>query len=574
MIERLYRLDLHLQGPLLSQAAGTLAFGLDAAMQRYREEPVLNGPQIRGNLRHVLLRFKRTTDAFRPYFSDWFPNEPELGTTWRSTLDFDLFWRPNCVPDKDGTRTRIKIDSATGKVEKGALQVLEDPFPSGSSVTFSGNIHARFADEKERACSEKWIDKALQWLDAIGSQKGVGYGRLMGHKLATINVVPSDNPELPGDTQRFGVRLQIDRPFCIGRQKSRLDNRIVSSSTIPGEVIKGVLARQLAQRQDLKDDQLSTALQQQLAFDQLVINHAKPMAEQAGDRPGAIPLNLANIGERWHRYTTEDPKQIEWKQAPEFQPDWKPGQWQEAAKHLGLDDRQPERLLLVRTAIEEGQNISKQSALFSLECIEPQGFEWAADIDLSKVAESARPRVIKNLQTMLNQGLDGIGKTRARARVKIADKPFSDTNPPPATATGLWQVTLQTPARLLPFKLTLSGINDAATLHKLYQDYWDKVSGRTLKLLTYFAQQEMAGGDDFNHRFRKPKPYAPEWLTRSGSVFILQAEPPDRETACRKLREWLRSNLPAWEDESEKADWRTTVHIPQHGYGEITVEAL
>jgi len=204
MIERLYRLDLHLQGPLLSQAAGTLAFGLDAAMQRYREEPVLNGPQIRGNLRHVLLRFKRTTDAFRPYFSDWFPNEPELGTTWRSTLDFDLFWRPNCVPDKDGTRTRIKIDSATGKVEKGALQVLEDPFPSGSSVTFSGNIHARFADEKERACFEKWIDKALQWLDAIGSQKGVGYGRLMGHKLATISKVPSPAiyPQTPARQQR------------------------------------------------------------------------------------------------------------------------------------------------------------------------------------------------------------------------------------------------------------------------------------------------------------------------------------------------------------------------------------
>lgn len=579
MIEQHYQLKLCLQGPILSQASGTLAFGVDTAMQRFRDEPVLNGPQIRGNLRHLLHMFEKDTEDFKAYMPKWFPGQQDDDyATRRSTLDFDLFWKPECIPGKSGVRTRIEIEPKTGKVRKGALQVIEDIFPSGNDITFTGKIHARFCDKDERQCFEKWINKALEWLDAIGSLKGVGYGRLVNHQLFAINAPQPPNPVLASDTVRFGIRLRLDRPFCIGRQNSRQDNRIVSSDDIPGEVIKGVLAREMAQQHGLEmgGTSLSNKLRQELSFDELIITHAKPVDKNSRQRPRPIPLNLAETKRGWRCFTTEEPEIISWQQAPSFQPDWKNEQWREAKKYLGLNPLQPDRLLLVRTAIEEGKNIAKESALFSLECVDPGGFEWCGDIDLSNVDKASLPTVIENLQTLLDNGLSSIGKTRARADVTIC-QPLTGMDTASQTGTH-WQIILQTPARLLPLALPIKGSNGDDTLHQLYSKYWHKESGGKLKLLKYFAQQEMSGGDYFNHHFRKTqnpaRHYKPEWLTTAGSVFILQAESGQEQGAQEKLQTWLHQNLPAWEDDNEEANWQTTVHIPQHGYGEISVGAI
>jgi len=591
MIKQSYQLVLHLQGPILSQASGTLVFGVDAAMQRYREKPVLNGTQIRGNLRHVLLYFKNKLPESEHktrlinYLKNWFPDEPQNKEdntpnydTHRSTLDFDLFWHTQCaIKSTEKTRTRIQIDADKGKVKEGALQVVEDLFPSGSRVAFSGRIHARFFSKDEQHQFEAWMAKALQWLGAVGSQKGVGYGRLLDHEFRSVTQSSSPNPIMLSDNDtRFGIRLHLDRPFCIGRQRSKEDNRIVSHTDIPGQIIKGVIAQQIKERDGINDpNALSTLLDETFAFNDLTFTHAKPVEKPSLSRPQAIPLNLAKTDKQWQQYTTEDPLNMNWHEMPSFQPDWKAQDWDNAEKFMKSPSTKPDRYLLVRTAIEPGKNAAKKHALFSLECVDNHGFDWCADVDLSKIKPNMRPTVINNLRILMNDGLHGIGKTRARAMISITS-PFSSLAPLDEKATQ-WQITLQTATRMLPFEIQVPSINGQDKLREYYEKYWHEASNGELTLLNYFAQQKMVGNDYFHHHFRKAnnKSYAPEWLTTAGSVFILQSKPDSEGKKAReRLNEWQQSNLPAWESDSDKAHWKSTVHIPQHGYGEITVKAI
>ena len=568
MIECRHDLTLVLQGPILSQASGALRFGLDLAMQRYHGRPVLNGSQIRGNIRHILRKFDARLAGGIAHLERWFPDEDASFGDRRSPIVFDMFWAA-LAPPRDGLRTRIAIESETGKVRKGALAIAEDLYPSGSCVPFHGIIHGRFQDEAEADGFARWLDKALQWLAAVGAQKGVGYGRLLWHELNISQVVlPAVVPALPAGTQRLRLELTLDRPFCIGRQVSKEDNRIVSSTEIPGQVLKGVLARRLAEQTGKAGTALSEELQNRLCFDQLVVNHARP-APCGGDPAPAMPLNLAKVKNRWRSFTSPEPPD-DLPEAPAFQPDWKGPDWADAARHLGIGAARPQRHLLVRTAIDETTGAAAESQLFSLECVDPPGFTWVAEIDLDGVAESRRAEVLEELQALLAPGLDSIGKTRARAQVRLGA-----AAPPALEEKGnRWQLTLQSAARLLPLDFCPTGIDAWEEMREAYQCYWRHQSGGSLEMTAHFARQRLAGGDYYHHHFRKGKNYVPELLTERGSVFILQAAPGREEEARDWLGQWLRCNLPAWQGEGEPANWRSTDHIPENGYGEIAVQVL
>ena len=577
MIERRHDLTLILQGPILSQASGAMRFGLDMAMQRYRGQPVLNGSQIRGNIRHVLRKFDARLGASdKPGLSEhlkrWFPDEDKKNfTDQRSPLVFDMFWISLARHPKSGIRTRIAIESGTGKVQKGALAIAEDLYPSGSCVPFHGVIHGRFKDDSEADAFAGWLDKALQWLAAIGAQKGVGYGRLLWHELQVGLQVAAAAPAPPSATTgRLRLRLALDRPFCIGRQVSREHNRIVSSTGIPGHIIKGVLARRLGEQSQKTGAELSNELQTKLDFDRLVVNHARPLPCGEEALAPVIPLNLARVKDEWRSFTSPEPP-ADLPEAPAFQPDWKREDWQAAARHLGINAAEPERHLLVRTAIDERTGAAKESQLFSLECMEPAGFTWVADIDLAGVEKNRRDEVIKELQSLLAPGLDSIGKTRARAQVRMA------AVAPPAledSEVSRWQITLQTPARMLPLGFCPPGINGYEAMCKAYAKYWRTQSAGSLEMTAHFARQRLAGGEYYYHHFRTENNYTTELLTEPGSVFILQAAQGKEDDARAWLQTWLRCNLPAWQNQAEPANWETTVHIPEHGYGEIRVQAL
>lgn len=615
-IDASYRLDLQLQAPILTQASGTLRFGTDTAMQVYRGHPVLNGSLIRGNLRHMLHQFAEhlTPDRrtqLQGYIQRWF-GPPSSGAdnndgyqTNRACLRFDLFWtleQPRKY-DPHGQRTRIKIEAATGKVEDGALQALEDWFPVGSQPRFQGCIHADFDTEREQADFERWIKKALTAIPALGSLKGIGFGRLQRGELVVqpLDAAEEHDPttaylkKLPEDVTRFTLSLLPDRPFCIGKPRTQDSNRIVSTPHIPGTVLKAVLA------ESFKRDGIAL----DGTFNQIQFNHAWPVPEPGTDRPAPIPLSLAFYKTERGEKETEHPIDVDvaelaeplagppgcpnWQETihqqlhevvPAFQPDWKDKQWEHANQRYPATT--PARLLMVRTEITAGDNISKESRLFSIECtdtVDSKGHKlvWNTTVDVSRIPEDQRQSAIERILRAVSKGLHNVGKTKASLQLTAV-------SPPPAQArTHVDQLrdqlqvgqtvilTLASEARLLPLNLEqqlpeATGSQEA--LKALYQQYW----GDGLKLKHFYAQQTRAGGEYYFRRFQQKQgitEYYPEWLTVRGSVFVLEIR---NEAAIKQLLRWQQQGLPACHPQDSvllEPYWKNTSFLPENGFGEI-----
>jgi len=260
--------------------------------------------------------------------------------------------------------------------------------------------------------------------------------------------------------------------------------------------------------------------------------------------------------------------------APTFQPDWKDADREEAERQFGHAPERPEHLLLVRTAIDRQRGYSEESKLFAPECTDVPGYVWCADIDLNDVHpndENARREVTENLLDLLAGGLPDLGKTRARARVEVRERPFFDTSVAPEPLDDIepgkdtWIVLLRTAARLLPARLEEKRIpptGGADDLLSAYGDYWKRALDDRLALRHYYAQQEMVGGPYYWRHFRAREDYRPEWLTLAGSVFVLQSASADRKAVQHHLTHWLQGGLPKAEDRHQD-DWRGNPYLGQ-----------
>jgi hypothetical protein len=611
MIRLDYRLTLTLQAPLLSHAAGALTLGLDAALQRYHGHIVLNGSLIRGNLRQLLeamvqaLSGEPAGSLLQADLETWLGlgadrNDLGLDGARRARLAFDYFWRldPESVgppPDQD-QRFRVEI-APTGTAKDGSLLVIEEPFAIGEEPVFAGFIGACFADEAERERCERWMGKALGSLTALGAYKGVGFGRVLEASLASIVPVlqtrPAPAEPLAGD--RLGLVLRLDRPFNAGLDALHQPqgNRWLHQDNIPGLVLKGVLAQAL--------DGDSSQLRERLCFDDLIVSNATPARPAAPGRRLPLPLSLAVVEDGPGHYETRDlALQSEpcllaiggRAQAPCFLPDWKDAQREAAERAFGEPELGLERLLSVRTAILPEGRVSAEGQLFALECTDPWGHVWCSDLDLDSVPESDRPRVCDNLVELLAPGLENIGKTKARARVRLVPGGLRAIPNPaqilaiapdgrdraagePLTAQDRFIVLLCSPARLLPARWEsdrrVPATNGHRQLHALYDDYWRHASDGRLGLGHHFAQQDLIGGTFYWKHYRGGDDgYRPEWLTVPGSVFALAPLQLDLPVIQALLHRWLRRGLPPAPDRDRPdEDWRSDPFIPQNGFGEV-----
>ncbi len=578
-----FQLDLIFSGPLISQAAGTLKFGVDTAMQRYREKPVLNGSLIKGNIRSTLEEFSELLEdpSLNENISRWFgakSNDPKLDSpkthdyaTERARVDFDGFWtlRTNDPITSEKQRIRIAIDEQHGKINDGSLQVIEDCFPAGGgTITFRGNLLVRFRQQQEKREFLDWLGKALDYIPAMGSFKGIGFGRLEGWKLTRIDreIKSSKKPErLPNGVTRFGLKIKIDRPFCLGRPKTPDSNRIVSANSIAGNVLKALIAREY--------DNDSKKLNKDLCFDDLIVGKALPSKESDCRRHGPLPLSLAIVKNSERKDEVKDmasvldETQIDLAQAPVFQPDWKKKDFRMADCALDRSEVDPDHYLIVRTEINRKLGISEESRLFSLECIDPYEYVWCADVELCRIPENKQAAVFEKLQAIFKQGLTGMGKTKAAIEFEVVPA-FTNLSGLSVSGGDLFIVTLLTPARLLSSELTLLGVNSHDGLKELYCSYW-KQQHPGIKLETYFAAQELAGSYYFQQKHNHSAQYRPEWLTVAGSVFVLRISDPD---ALIMLEDWQTTGLPAHSEPGRgPADWRSTPYLPEHGFGEIIV---
>jgi len=581
-----YQLKLTFEGPLLSQATGTMALGLDVEMQKSDSKPALNGSLIRGNIRHALTEFAPLMEKcnLSHDINRWFGDQSndEGYEPQRSNVDFDFFWRLDDaykLPELIGQRTRIEINRESGSVNEGSLQVIEDCFPTGSdNPTFSGKITLHFQHQAEKKRFKKWLKKALEFIPAMGSFKGVGFGRLVSAELEEINNTQLSNSTQPEDHTHFGIRLKLDRPFCIGKPRTSDSNQIISEEMITGNLIKALIAR--------KYQNSSDKLKEELSFDQLIITHALPTDRETLQRKHSIPLSLAVL---YHDQTKEaevidmamSPAITKWQHVPSFAPDWKEADYEKINDFIKPPEIRPERLLTLRTEINAASDVSEESRLFSQECIDPSKYDWCADVNLCNIPEKKRAAVFKELQNIFNQGLSGIGKTKAHAKVTLCKTAFIQKSA--ALKPGKYIITLTTEARMLPPDLRMQGTNSAQDLKDQYQKYWaTALSGQQdsgtqknegIQLIDYYAQQTLTS--TYYHKQRHnpdQEKYYPEWLTNAGSVFVLEI---NNKKALEKLETFSHAGLKAHaEAGGAAATWKTTPYLPEHGYGEIQVKAM
>ncbi len=620
MLDYYYTLTLTLQTPVLTQSLGAMGFGYDMVMLKDGEVPVLPGSLMRGNLREILERFADILDHNEQAKTDhrankkitqteinrWFGPKPpvkdqaEVFLQTRAAFNFDYYWRCQAFAQSSIPRNRITLNSATGTVEQGALVVIDAACSADRSLAFAGKIRACFdrADEAEKA--RQWLEKAVSYLSALGSLKGVGYGKVLAVKVECESVTPPDPARISGTPTRIGVRLTLDRPFCLAKPRAPESNLFESEESISGGAIKAVLAQGLDE-----------ANKRDLCFNELVFTHALPSRDDVLDRRRVLPLSLAWIGDAWidsenPQLTDEQPKpnkenfadlallpnddadfvNTRTAQAAKFQIDWKPKEW-EAAHQLVEALPKCKRHIAVHTAIDRQTSQSEENKLFSLDCIEPQGRCWCMDIELGGITRAEeRPKALNKLLKALARPLVGLGKTKAIATVAVQTRAFlHESELQPIDGKTCFVVTLQTPAVLFDDAQAqaIPASGDMDKLRECYEAYWSKVSGKSLQLLLFFAAQQREGGQFVWHHYLKKKPspsergvgegetYRPFWLTKPGSVFVLEAIEGKLDEAKELLRNWRSLGLPQPDNKPSHGQWQHNPYIRENGYGEIRV---
>lgn len=619
-----FNITLNLAAPFLSHKAGAQQFGYDMSMLRdANNHPVFPGSLIRGNLLHTLKYFQKQLDQNTPeykqlktliaYFgepsasrnahettltsyslslrkrvgergltthaiSTTLPNNQTAAESSnkpiRAALNFSYYWTLSeellkQLSTEQQPRYRIGIDEMTGTTVKGNVQIIEALFASGrDNIAFSGNITAQLS-ATEAEIFNRWLNKALKHLTAIGALKGTGFGRIKTAQSTCLPITANPANIQLNDTNRIGVCLKLDRPFCIARPHGQNSNRFISEDFIPGNAIIGAMAQQypdLTQGQDW--------------FNKIRISHAFATSRDKPQRPAALPLSLAFYGEQLIDLAmSPNPEKIVLitkdgtTSAPAFQPDWKDSDFAQAKTLCQQLPTSHERHLIVRTAIDEASNQAKDEALFSLECIEPKQDVWCTDINLSALSAAEKHSAITTFKQIMAYRLRGIGKTKATAELIICKQAFNrDTGIKPIAPDNSYIITLQTQARLFAAPNSIKATGDQEALERLYADYWHHVSGNTLSLSYYFAQQTRVGGHFYWAYYRKmARPYQPEWLTQPGSVFVLKAAKPEYvDDINALLTEWQLNGLPQAGDR-KKDNWQTNPYIRENGFGEIRV---
>ncbi len=606
MLDYYYTLTLTLQTPVLTQSLGAMGFGYDMVMLKDGEVPVLPGSLIRGNLRETLERFaeilqengqsKKAKELSLLIEGDskilgWFGPKP-LKTVQaddflqtRAAFNFDYYWRCQPFTQSSTPRNRITLNPDTGTVEQGALVVIDAACSADRSLAFAGKIRACFdrADEAEKA--RQWLEKAVSYLSALGSLKGVGYGKILAVKVECEPVMPPDPARLSGSPTRIGLRLTLDRPFCLAKPRAPESNLFESEESISGGAIKAVLACRL---------DLEKIDKEEFCLDQLVFTHALPSKADVLDRRRVLPLSLAWVGDAWAKDKPNEtiPQNLidlallpddnanfvntRTTQAAKFQIDWKPKEWKAAHQ---LVEALPgcKHHLAVHTAIDRqtGQSVEKQ--LFSLDCIEPQGMAWCMDIDLNAITQAEqRAEVLEKLLKALAHPLVGLGKTKAIATFAVQAKSFLDeAEIKPIDGTNYFIVCLQTPAVMFDDAQAqaIPACGDNNKLRECYQAYWDKVSKKSLIMLRFFAAQQREGGQFVWHHYLKKdnQNYHPFWLTEAGSVFVLESVEGKLDKAKQLLLNWRSLGLPQPDGEPSHQLWQHNPYIRENGYGEIRI---
>lgn len=599
MIKLSIDITITLKAPFLTQASSPGDLGYDMVVARHNNgTPYIPGTLITGKLRQALEELQSTisTDSdlwFKPKLEQWFgmPQNQYHGAKQLYLSDFDLSSDDMEKLNTTGTRDRITIDPARGAIEKHQIVMAENSFVAGEAYQFIGKLHCCVTSATEANSLTQHLNAGLRWMSQIGAMRTTGYGEVIDIKIVSSEkLIPSPQTIAPQEGDTFALQITPLYPFCLST-KPKSDNQFNSEVIISGASIIGCIATtwgHLCGVYNGRIDDIQDEMRPELkaAFSQIRITHAFP-CQDSNQRPVVTPLSCVTSEKSEQLYDVaelEHPCLIN-KNPPNFAINWKntdntlkeyPWPYIRLSS-WGWPTINTE--LRVRTAIDSEHLRAKESQLFAYEQVIPDNTTWLANIDFSRVDKTQQAAVKKQLISLLNEGIIGLGKTKTPASILIGEKPAtpnieSDTTPHPQNT---WIITLQTDA-LLGSPEKLRGANQQA-LQEMYEQTITDLSSGSLKLQRYFARQSLSGGEHQRHRYQKSlKLYTPWVLTEAGSVFVVTATQ-DPATAQATIEKWLQHGLPLSTetcryygiDSDENKQWQQTPYIQQNGYGEIAV---
>ena len=584
-----FEVDVHLESPFASQGLWADALGVDTPLVRdHQGRLIIPGSLLKGVLRHILTEMTRqgarqveqsdldcwfgkgSGDAFDPESQEADHFAPAPGRV----VFRDLICEAE-GSEKEAALTRVAIDPNMGSVKKGALLVVELPFPLGQEVPFKGRI-VLFGDDEQAKRFKEAVRLALEFIPSLGGMKSSGFGRVTGTPVITLTssqplAAAADTEDQTGD--RLVFDLVFEDPFLVDAELLG-QNMFQGSPIIPGGVIKGSLARML-ELAGMLDADMGAALSQ------VLFSHAFPLHQDQDRRPRAIPHTILSTGKKLYDCTN---KQTigKWKNnLAAWSPDWKASEWATARELFGWP-KPPPYHVRTRTAIDYRTHAAREAQLFSYRLINPMGYKWRFVLDRGDADSDNYARIV----SALLGGLDFVGKTAAQAECSLADDAQAgEVTAKPRDDNGkrLWRVTLQTPAALFSAnKCRRDESGRPPDLEAIYREYWQHVfkwyghDNVEFSSFSFWASQKWDGGYRARRYPEKPGRYLPYALTQPGSVFIMSLDeqtisPGDQQEVFDHL---ARRGLPLFNAGARSAPdlWKTSPYPPENGYGEVRVD--
>jgi hypothetical protein len=530
MIHR-FRLTLSVEGPFLTHAAGAGRAGLDAACARDGEGRLyIPGTLILGKLRHALNDLARwtgdtqTVALLKRLGAEGFEDN-------RGQLHIGDLTAENHSPAEDEI-VRIRKEEETGTVARGAMFVIEAPIGPREEVVFKGELRILGGPKLDDALLSR-LKKALHWIDQVGAERGVGFGRI--RKMSLVQLDPENFIQKhPPIADQLHLRLTFHDPLMVGVRLAT-DNLFVSDIVVPGSALRGAFANMMLAEKSLplgrmvRDALKGDALADE--FDSIHFSHFFPVArdERSPSRAQAIPHSWAvsDSGEWLDFSKGRDPAD----RRLSFSPDWKSGSWKKASK--ACNTVFPARRLVVRTEIDEEMKRSAETKLFAHDMVETNKHDWIGVINFSRVHSANREKVKETFAQLVAGGIAGIGKTNAFAAIEISDGVHTAMSID--NSCNRVALVLQTKACL---RDSGDGVYDADTLKRSYAVALEVGSAPDLKLVDLFVREHWAGGTFLARQMSEP--YRPLVLTEVGSVFVFECGSEGRKV----VNGWLASGIP------------------------------
>jgi hypothetical protein len=593
MLKVVLDVTISLEGPVISKSTAAGGYGIDAPMARnFKGRYYIPGTLVKGHLLQSWQELSETTKGvFNPGMSKLLGkrSEKDEKRISPSTVDPErgIVHFSDFINEKHGQNKRlyrIRIDTERKSVESGSFQVIEAPFAPGECVRFKGTISYNAPNLKEADEIQKNLELGLCWTTSFGADRTTGFGRLINVEFSRTTHDYFFEKFAPASGRKtIGLAIRPLAPFCISNRRIA-DNLFESVPIIPGGVIKGCVASmwgellgvgpnaEICETMDKDRPELCKN------FDIIRFSHAFPATVRQRTRPVIPPLSLVKVDDKGYYDVAlcEKPVLIK-NRAPKFSVNWK--KRDDIDKEFGWP--MLERELRVRTALNRHSRKAEDKQLFAYEMIIPDGRQWYSSIDLSAIAdEKERKETEEQLLSIISKGLNGWGKTKVSAKVTFFEpdeiRPHVEQKFIPMD-DNLFVITLQTPA-LLCNPADLNETSGADELLCAYREVWSQMSGSSLRLERFFAQQSLMGGEYLHKKFQG-KNYKPYLLTDAGSVFLLKSEPGKEKSARMVIHDWLRRGLrlPEWAEQEYSRNgkpgshWSNCPYILENGHGEIVV---